>query len=316
MADIGEILAPVADDIRQVREAISHNLRSNLDLIADLASYVAADGKHLRSSLVLLTAKACSYQGQDHIKLGVVVEFIHAASLLHDDVIDSAMTRRGKSTAHNIWGNNVSILTGDFLYSRAFQILCDVGHNELTKVMSRTTNILAEGEVQQMINIGRYHISEAECLEVAERKTAQLFEASCLMGAIVSDSDADTCHNMAQFGLKVGLAFQLVDDLLDYMGGTGKLRGQDLKEGKLTLPLVYAMAHCEEADRRVIEQALHSDRVHEVIAICEKTGAFDYVKDKVNTTTQAAQAALDSLPESIYKDSLKALLQFLVDRKY
>ena len=316
MTEISDILSPIEAEIKEISESIPQHLKSNLSVINDLGKYMLEEGKRVRSALVLLSSLACAYSGRNHIKLSIAIEFIHTATLLHDDVIDHATERRGKSSAPQVWGNNISVLAGDFLYSRAFEILCEVGNYQLLEVISRTTNIIAEGEVQQMINIGRNDLSEDEYMQVIERKTAKLFEAACFMGSIIATSDNEMQRKMAHFGLNFGMAFQLMDDLLDYTDNTGKLKGQDLKEGKFTLPLIHALSHCDNRDHLIIKQALQSDKINEVISICNKMGSFGYVREKADNYIHKSINEINDMPDSVYKDALKALLKFVVERNY
>lgn len=316
MADILSILSPIQSDIERVDALIADRLESNLEVISDLNRYISKEGKRVRPALVLLSALSCSYRGDDHIKVAAVVEFIHTATLLHDDVVDDASERRSKPSAPKVWGNGISVLTGDFLYSRAFEMLCEIGNLELIDVMSTTTNIIAEGEVQQLINIGKTQLSEDEYITIAERKTAKLFETACRMGGVLAGAEDAIQQELAHFGRHLGLAFQLVDDILDYTDNTGKQKGQDLREGKLTLPIVHAMQHGDPTDRQALESALGSDRSTEVIAICERLGSFQYTHDKACAYINTATQSLDKLSQTTYRETFHELLQFLLERKY
>lgn len=314
MTDISDILSPIHRELGEVDAMISARLQSELEIVVDLGNHIIGGGKRLRPAMAVLSALACGYRGRDHIKLAVVVELIHTATLLHDDVIDHATKRRGKWTASRIWGNHASVLTGDFLYSRAFQILCEIDHRELTAVMSQTTNITAEGEVQQMINIGRDGVNEEECLQIAEKKTARLFEAACRMAAMLANAGAELQDDLALLGLNFGVAFQLMDDLLDYATGTGKPQAQDLAGGIPTLPFVHAMQNCSDADRKKLGEMLGSEKIREVRALLEAAGSFEYVRAKSRTYAAAAGAKLQRLPPSPYKELLKDLLRFVTER--
>lgn len=316
MADISHILSPAQRDMERVDATIATCLKSDLGVITDIANYITEGGKRVRPALTLMSTLACSYEGNDHIKFATAIEFIHTATLLHDDVVDNAVSRRGKEAAQAVWGNNMSVLTGDFLYSRAFQMLCEIGNLELVGSMSTATNVIAEGEVQQLANIGSDTISESECLRVAEKKTAKLFEAACGGAAILADADTALRDNMASFGLNFGLAFQLMDDVLDYAEGSGKRIGQDLSEGKPTLPFIHALRHCEDKDRQFFINALGSDKVKEVAALINAIGSFDYVREKARTYASVAAQKIAYLPLSPYRRSLEDLLQLAIERDY
>lgn len=316
MTDISHATLPVRSEMEQVDATISEYLRSDSDVIVDIGNYITDDGKRFRPIVLLLSALACSYEGRAHIKFAAVIEFIHTATLLHDDVIDGADIRRSKKTVQNVWNSNASILTGDFLYSRAFQMLSEIGSLELINTMANATNIISEGEVQQLMNIGSRTVDESECLRIAEKKTAKLFEAACGGVAILAGSDTKCRDDMASFGLHFGLAFQLIDDLLDYVKGFGKRRGQDLLEGKPTLPFVHALQNCNDKDRQFLGDALGSDKVEEVIALMSAVGSLDYVRDKARSCISVAAQKLACLPPSSYRQSLEELLQLVIERDH
>ncbi len=302
--------------MERVDATIATYLKSDLSVITDIGNHVTDGGKRFRPALTLLSMLACSYKGDAHIKFAAAIEFIHTATLLHDDVIDGAAKRRGKESAQAVWGNNMSVLAGDFLYSRSFQILCEIGNFELVGVMSDATNVIAEGEVRQLSNIGCGTIDESECLRVAEKKTAKLFEAACRGAAILAGGDAALRDDMAAFGLNFGLAFQLTDDLLDYAEGSGKRIGQDLLEGKPTLPFVHALRHCDAEERRFLVEALGSDKAREAAALLEAAGSFDYVREKARAYMSLAARRLARLPPSRYRRALEELLPLAIERDH
>ncbi len=295
---------------------IERHLHSGLDLIDRLGGHVIGGGKRLRPALVLLSALVGGGVRRSHLDLAVGIEFIHTATLLHDDVVDDSALRRGRQTARNIWGNAASVLVGDFLYSRAFQMVCEIGHAGLPAVLSRATNVIAEGEVRQLVNIRRADTGEDEYIRVIECKTAVLFEVACRAGAMVAGAGGALQESVARFGLNIGLAFQLVDDLLDYSGaGTGKTRGQDLREGKPTLPFIHALAHCARDEAAALHGALGSDDgLDTALAVFESAGSLDYVRARARHYASRACECLAPLATSSGKAALEALADFAVER--
>ena len=302
---------------------IQARLQSDVVLINQLGHYIInSGGKRMRPALAVLSARACGYQGEDYANLATIIEFIHTATLLHDDVVDGSDMRRGKETANTLWGNEASVLVGDFLYTRSFEMMVEMESMPLMKILSHTTNVIAEGEVLQLLNCNDPDTSEAAYLEVIHHKTAKLFEAAGRLGAVISQSSDDIEQAMADYAMHLGSAFQLVDDLLDYSESSetiGKNIGDDLAEGKPTLPLIYAMQHGNDAQKQVIRHAIEHgerDRIDEVITIIQDTGAIDYTSKAALKEAEQAKLALAILPNSIYKEALMSLADFSVERHY
>ena len=305
----------------QVDAVIAEQLHSDVVLINQIAHYiVSAGGKRIRPRLVLLLANALDYQGLHKFTLAATVEFIHTATLLHDDVVDESMLRRGRQTANAVFGNAASVLVGDFLYSRAFQMMVSVGDMRVLDVLADATNVIAEGEVLQLMNMHDPDLAVEEYLRVIRSKTAKLFEASARLGAMLAGAPASVEHSCAAYGRGLGTAFQLVDDLLDYDGQThalGKNVGDDLREGKPTLPLLTAMARAQPAERDLIRHAIaHGEvsRLAEVVAVVRRTGALDVARDVARCEAAEARACLGVLPESVYKNALLELCVRSVER--
>ena len=318
-----DIRALAKDDMKAVDRLIQERLRSDVLLINQLSLYIInSGGKRLRPLLVLLAARACGYEGTRHIDLAAIVEFIHTATLLHDDVVDASELRRGQETANAVWGNEASVLVGDFLYSRAFEMMVDVGSMPIMEIMARTTNTIAEGEVMQLLNCNDPTTTEARYMEVIRCKTAKLFEAAARIGAVLGGQPANTEAALATYGTELGTAFQLVDDVLDYSASSediGKNIGDDLAEGKPTLPLIYVLREGTEAQKAVVRTAIeeggrkHIDAVQQAI---ESTSAIAYTAQSARAAADRAMGALAPIPASPYKDALYALAEFAVSRTY
>ncbi|MDD5250943.1 MAG: octaprenyl diphosphate synthase [Rhodocyclaceae bacterium] len=317
------LYALIADDMRAVDAVIRQRLHSDVVLVRQVAEYiVAGGGKRMRPALVLLAAGAMGYRGNQHHELAAVVEFIHTATLLHDDVVDASDLRRGRETANALFGNASSVLVGDFLYSRAFQMMVGVGSMRIMAVLADATNTIAEGEVLQLMNCHNADIDVADYLQVIRFKTAKLFEAAGRIGAIVGAAGEAVETGLANYGTHLGTAFQLVDDVLDYSGEegeTGKHLGDDLAEGKPTLPLIHAMRHGTAEQSACIRRAIEEggrDQFADVLVAVRATGALDAARAQAEAESAAAIAALDVLPPSIYKDALIQLSSFAVARRY
>jgi octaprenyl-diphosphate synthase len=302
---------------------IQERLQSDIVLINQIGHYIVnSGGKRLRPVIAVLAAKACGYQGDAHINLATIIEFIHTATLLHDDVVDSSDMRRGKETANNLWGNEASVLVGDFLYTRAFEMMVETGSMRVMEIMSHTTNIIAEGEVLQLMNCHDASTTEQSYLQVIHHKTAKLFEAAGQLGAVINQCPADVEQAMANYAMHLGSAFQLVDDLLDYSQSSediGKNIGDDLAEGKPTLPLIYAMKHGNEQQAALIQTAIEQgerDKINEVIDIIEQTGAIAYTSQAARNEAEQAKSALNIIEDSEYKAALMSLADFAVERSY
>ncbi len=321
--DLDNIRALTAADARAVDHYIHEQLRSEVVLINQLGQYIVnSGGKRLRPLLVLLAARACDYQGEQHIHLAAIIEFIHTATLLHDDVVDASVLRRGQQTANAIWGNEASVLVGDFLYSRAFEMMVGLGSMRVMEILSHTTNIIAEGEVLQLLNCHDADTSEERYREVIRYKTAKLFEAAAQLGAVLGGQPEVIEQAMARYGMHLGTAFQLIDDALDYSASAaemGKNLGDDLAEGKPTLPLIHAMRNGTPEQAEIIRNAIEKgglERIEEVRAAIESTQAIAYTSQSAREEADLAIAALAPLPESPYKDALYGLAEFSVNRNY
>jgi octaprenyl-diphosphate synthase len=311
----------VADDFAAVNQLIPRQLTSDVDLVEEIGQYIVeSGGKRLRPLLVLLAARCCGYPGAEHIKLAAIIEFLHTATLLHDDVVDHSVLRRGRATANATWGNAPSVLVGDFLYSRAFQLMVELGQLDVMAILSDATNTIAEGEVMQLANVGNCQITEADYMEVIRCKTALLFEASTHTAAVLASEESQTRQNLKRFGEHFGLAYQLVDDWLDYAGESesmGKNVGDDLAEGKLTLPLINALALGSDTDRALLGECISArsvDALPDVLRIVRNTGALDYTKAAARRQSETAVSALDALPANKYRDALESLAHFATAR--
>lgn len=319
--DLNAIRSLVADDMAAVNRLIKARLSSDVVLINQLGAYIInSGGKRLRPLLVLLAAHANGYRGSDHAQLAAVIEFIHTATLLHDDVVDASDKRRGRDTANNIWGNEASVLVGDFLYSRAFEMMVELERMVVMSVMAKATNTIAAGEVMQLLNCHDPDVSEARYLEVIYRKTGTLFEAGCRLAAALADADEERCEAMAAYGRHLGTAFQLIDDVLDYTGDTdeiGKNLGDDLAEGKPTMPLIYAIRTGPAADAQLLREVIEQggrERINEVHRVIESSGAIAYTRRLAEFEAERAIASLSCLPDSNFKQALGALARFSVER--
>ncbi|MDH3979777.1 MAG: polyprenyl synthetase family protein [Gammaproteobacteria bacterium] len=313
----------LAGDLQDVDTLIRGSLHSDVALINQLSHYIInSGGKRLRPMLVLLSANACRYQGDQHINLAAVIEFIHTATLLHDDVVDASQLRRGNLTANAMWGNEASVLVGDFLYSRAFEMMVNANDMRIMEIMSHTTNTIAEGEVLQLLNCGDAETTEVRYMDVISRKTARLFEAAAQIGAVLGNQPETIETALANYGLHLGIAFQLIDDVLDYSASpedTGKNVGDDLAEGKPTLPLIRAIHQGTPGQARLLRRAIENgghDNMQDVCAIIESTGAIPYTAKAAQREADLALEALAPLPESVYKNALYRLAEFSVNRNY
>ena len=317
------IRAPIAHDLARVDEVIRLRLASDVVLIRTIAQYiVASGGKRLRPALVLLSACAFGNDNRARHELAAVIEFIHTATLLHDDVVDESSMRRGRRTANAEFGNAASVLVGDFLYSRAFQMIVEAGSLRVMKVLADATNVIAEGEVLQLLNVHDADTDEESYLRVIRYKTAKLFEAATQVGAILGNATPEQEIALTEYGMHLGTAFQLIDDVLDYSGDlqeTGKNLGDDLAEGKPTLPLIYAMRTGNGGEREVIRHAIERGGKADlaaVVAAIHRTGALDYARECARAEANAASARLGHVPHSACRDSLLQLAHFSVERKF
>lgn len=311
----------VADDMTSVNRLIHESLYSEVVLINQLGHYIVnSGGKRLRPILALLSARVHGYHGTDHLHIAAIIEFIHTATLLHDDVVDDSAMRRGRKTANEIWGNEASVLVGDFLYSRSFQMMVAMENMRVMSVLADTTNTIAEGEVMQLINCNDPETTEQRYLETIRHKTAKLFEAATRLGAVVSGSNSQREEAAACYGRHLGTAFQLIDDVLDYSADAdelGKNIGDDLAEGKPTLPLLYAMWNGTKPQSSLIKKAIETggkDQIEEVMVAIKETGALAYTTDCAKLESEKAIKSLEELPPSPSKEALITLAHFAVSR--
>lgn len=314
---------PVKDDFAAVNALIIQQLHSDVGLVENIGHYlVEAGGKRLRPLLVLLSANALQYGKDQHLKLAAIIEFIHTATLLHDDVVDVSSMRRGRLTANAKWGNAPSVLVGDFLYSRAFQLMVSIGNMTIMDIMADTTNIISEGEVQQLVNAKNPAVDEAAYREVIYKKTGILFASACETAAVLAEAGDAVRESLRLFGYHVGMAFQLVDDVLDYDGNAeelGKNLGDDLSEGKPTLPLIVAMKEGDKQQAQIIADALRegdASQLQHVVDIVRATGGLDYTMMRAQEHADAALAQLQDLPSSPYRDAMEQLARFATNRTY
>lgn len=313
----------IAPDMAAVNTVIRERLHSEVSLVNQIAEYIiSAGGKRIRPVLVLLVANAYSYRGTAHHELAAVVEFIHTATLLHDDVVDESSLRRGRATANALFGNAASVLVGDFLYSRAFQMMVGLNNMRVMQILSDATNVIAEGEVLQLLNMHDPDVTQESYLKVIRSKTAKLFEAAAELGALISGASDAEISAAGEYGRSLGTAFQLIDDVLDYAGDAtaiGKNVGDDLREGKPTLPLIYLMEHGTPAERQLVRECIEQgDEQHfdAILSAITSSGALDYTRREAIAAAERAASAVAGLPESEYKDSLLELCKFAVDRNH
>ena len=322
-----DIQALVADDFRQLDALLHSKLVSKIPFIQEVVQYIInSGGKRLRPLLVILSAHAAGIKDSDeHLELATVIEFIHTATLLHDDVVDGSSLRRGKQTANDRWGNQSSVLVGDFLYSRAFQVLAKRSNVPVMKVLANATNIIAEGEVLQLLNIADLELTKARYLDIIRYKTAMLFEAASHIGAMLGSLSDSQINDLKEYGCKLGIAFQIADDVLDYSADAsmlGKSLGDDLAEGKLTLPIIFALEACSAQQKQQIsntlqqEQPLSQEQLTDIIAILHETKACQRAMHVAESYTDQAIAHLQSLPASDYQQALIDLATFATARPY
>jgi octaprenyl-diphosphate synthase len=321
-AGIDDAKALAASDMRAVDELIRRSLESDVALVSQVSAYiVTGGGKRLRPLIVLLSARALGYAGRQHVHAAAIIEFIHTATLLHDDVVDSSARRRGRETANTVFGNQASVLVGDFLYSRAFQMMVEIGQMPIMRILADATNTIAAGEVMQLMNVHDPDLSEHDYRQVIYRKTARLFEAGAQIAAILANRHADDENAMILYGRNLGTAFQLIDDALDYGASAeelGKNLGDDLAEGKTTLPLIHAMRHCSATQLNMIRHAIEdseSANLGDIQAIIESTGALQYTAARAQEAANLAIDALSGIPDSDWKDALIAIAEFAVSRR-
>lgn len=320
---LAEILSPIHSDMQAVDRLIRDSLSSDVVLINQLGEHIiASGGKRLRPALALLAARALGYTGEAHYKLAAIIEFIHTATLLHDDVVDHSELRRGNPTANALWGNEASVLTGDFLYSRAFQLMVELDSMAVLDVLANTTNIIAEGEVLQLMNSFNPDITEQVYDDVIERKTAVLFAAAMRCGALISGASETQTDALANFGRQLGFTFQLIDDCLDYRADskdTGKNLGDDLADGKTTLPIIVALQRANADDQAVLREAIRNgdrSQLNRVISIIADSDSIAYTSRRADAATAAAVESLEVLEPSPYKTAMLELASFSAKRAY
>lgn len=321
--DFTTILQLTADDMRAVNTLIQQRLYSDVALVNQLSHYIInSGGKRLRPLLALICARACGYQGDRHIDVAAIIEFIHTATLLHDDVVDESDLRRGKETANNVWGNQAAVLVGDFLYSRSFEMMVDVGSMRVMEILASTTNVIAEGEVLQLLNCHDPDTTEERYMEVIHSKTARLFEAACQLGAVLAGKSPEEEQAMARYGMHLGTAFQLVDDMLDYTASSeemGKNVGDDLAEGKPTLPLIVALRQSTGATAQMLRDSIEHgglDNLDKIIQAIRDTDALRYTAELAKHEAQLAVNNLKYLPASPHREALEVLAWFSTNRSH
>jgi len=313
----------VREDLESTDHFIISQLESNIPMIKDIIEYVlTCGGKRVRPLVLLLSARALAHRGQKHIDLAAVIELIHTATLLHDDVVDDSTLRRGHKTANTLWGNDASVLVGDFLYSRAFQIVVEIKHGAVLDIFAKATPYIAEGEILQLVNCNNPDTTEQFYFDIIQRKTAKLFEIAAQLGATLSTNSISDIEALREFGLHLGLAYQLIDDALDYSQSadqTGKNVGQDLSEGKATLPLIHAMRESKGVSLNLIRNAIKtgsSKNLNAILEIIESTAAIKYTADTAKYHALKAREALSYIASTPYRKALEKLSDFVVDRTY
>jgi len=320
--DIQDVFNHYADDMRAVEDLIGEHQRSYVHVIPEIADHIiGSGGKRLRPLLLIISSDLCGYTGERRFPLASVMEFIHTASLLHDDVIDHAVIRRGKPSANTIWGNATSVLVGDYLYSSSFGILAEDGDQTIQKLLSATTSSMAEGEIIQLAKSGDINAGEKDYFSVIEKKTAILISAACAIGAILAGQPEEKIEALAKFGMRLGTAFQLTDDTLDYVAQEddfGKTIGMDLKEGKITLPLIRTFRKCQPDEKKIIENAVENageDSIKEVSSLIDKYGGIQYSLEKADMLIEEGKGFLSIFEDSMAKESFFQIADYVVERK-
>ena len=321
MQKFSEIQALMKSDLEAMDEILVNRLDSNVDLINQMSQHIInSGGKRIRPLLLLMCARATNYKGDYHHSMAVVIELIHTATLLHDDVVDHSATRRGQETANELWGNAPSVLVGDFLYSRAFEIMVEPNSMQIMKILSKATNQISEGEVLQLLNIKNAKVSESEYFEVIERKTACLFKAACQIAGILSESNQNTIGALGSFGMHLGNAFQIIDDTLDYESNSlvmGKEIGDDLSEGKVTLPMIYALENTKGIEKEILSSAIKnadSSNIDNIVDILISVNAFEYSRKIAKNESTKALKSLEAIPNSDYRSALELLCELSLNR--
>ena len=322
MQNFSEIQALMKSDLEMTDDILINRLNSNVELINQMSHYIInSGGKRIRPLLLLLCARATSYSGKDHHAMAVVIELIHTATLLHDDVVDESTTRRGQNTANELWGNAPSVLVGDFLYSRAFEIMVEPNSMEIMRVLSKATNQISEGEVLQLLNIRNAKVSRSDYFGVIEQKTACLFKAACQIAGILSESSEELITALGSFGMHLGNAFQIIDDTLDYESDSsmiGKEIGDDLSEGKVTLPMIYALEQTTGKENKILTNAIteaDASNIDNIVDILVNIKAFEFSRNVAKDESIKALNSLKVIPESNYRSALKLLCELSLERQ-
>ena len=321
-SSVASVLTLIADDMREVDAVIARRLDSGVPLVGEVSRYIiSSGGKRLRPALLLLVCGALGFRGEQRFNLAAVVEFIHTATLLHDDVVDESTLRRGRATANESFGNPASVLVGDFLYSRAFQMMLDAHDMRVMEILADATNVIAEGEVMQLMNMHDPELDEAAYLQVIRSKTAKLFEASARLAAVLAKATPSVEQACAVYGQALGTAFQVIDDVLDYAGDAGEMGknlGDDLREGKVTLPLIAAMRRAGDTERGLLRHAIEhgaTGELDEVIRIVQETGALEVARDAASAEAKRAMSAAAQLPTNEHAQALVQLAASLLQRR-
>lgn len=319
-----QILKLIETDLSKLERSIEELVTTRVSFITNIIHHIIkSGGKRVRPILVMLTSRLCGYDGERHIPYAAIVEFIHTATLLHDDVVDNAVTRRGSSSANTIWGNEASVLVGDFLYAKSFELMAEEGNQEITRIMAVTTKALSEGEILELIKTSDIDTTEEEYYEIIGNKTAVLFAVACEIGAILSGISSNKRDALRDFGYNLGMAFQLQDDVLDYTSHDkilGKQVGTDLKEGKVTLPLIHMLRQVKENEKKSVERILDKSNVtvkdfEKIRNLIDKYGGIAYTMDTTRRFTEKAKKGLDVFGASPYKDALLSLTYYMLSRK-
>ncbi|MEA1936182.1 MAG: polyprenyl synthetase family protein [Thermodesulfobacteriota bacterium] len=324
ITQLQDVLNRYAGDLKNVEEHMETYLHSEVRLIPEVSNYlISSGGKRFRPLLLLIASDLCGYKGENHYPLSAVVEFIHTASLLHDDVVDHAETRRGKASANNIWGNSASVLVGDFLYSKSFKLMTDHGNFPIIKLLSTTTNTMAEGEVLQLTKCGDIDINEKDYLSIVEKKTAILISAACAVGGILADAPETEIGALTRFGMRLGMAFQITDDTLDYIAVEdefGKAIGMDLKEGKITLPLIRTLKKCSPEEKNLIKEIIKSEdpdveNIRKIVSLINKYKGINYALNKAKSYIDEGKALLEPFEKSKPKTSFLTISDYIIERR-
>lgn len=319
-----DVIDVYSSDLKRVNEHMERYFHSEVPLISEVFNYlIGSGGKRLRPLLLLISSDLCGYRGEKCYPLSAVIEFIHTASLLHDDIVDNAKTRRGKGSANSIWGNSICVLVGDFFYSKSYHLMTTYGNISIMKLLSATATAMSEGEVFQLTKIGSTDVTEKEYLSVIEKKTAILISATCAIGGILADAPQSKIEALTNFGMRFGMAFQMTDDILDYVATedeSGKAIGADFREGKITLPLIYALEKCLPEDKNLIVESINAkdpDRKNlaEIVALIKKYGGIDYALNKAKKYIEEGKGFLELFEDSTAKATLLTLSDYVIERR-